>query len=168
MPSNHDDFEDNTSNTNKQTFIVKDERAALRMKQEETREAQAKYRAIVAREREAAKAAAALRREEVKLELAKLRLNQSASEKARTNLAITTPVMLCVLIGGFIIMLGAGTIPDESISVASALLTLLVTGLMANLRSIISEGNATADTNGHDDPPKPKPKTDPSKPTPKN
>ena len=55
MPSTHDDFEDNTPN--KQTFIVKDERAALRMKQEETREAQAKYRAIVAREREAAKAA---------------------------------------------------------------------------------------------------------------
>ena len=64
MPSNHDDFEDNTSNTNKQTFIVKDERAALRMKQEETREAQAKYRAIVAPEREAAKAAAARARNE--------------------------------------------------------------------------------------------------------
>ena len=152
----NEDFDNNSS---KQTFIVKDERAALRMRKEETRQAEAKYKAIVAREREAAKAAAALRREEVKLDLAKLRLNQSASEKARTNLAITTPLMLCVLIGGFIIMLGAGTIPDESISVASALLTLLVTGLMANLRSIISEGNATVDTNGHDEPkPKPKPK----------
>ena len=152
----NEDFDNNSS---KQTFIVKDERAALRMRKEETRQAEAKYKAIVAREREAAKAAAALRREEVKLDMAKLRLNQSASEKARTNLAITTPLMLCVLIGGFIIMLGAGTIPDESISVASALLTLLVTGLMANLRSIISEGNATVDTNGHDEPkPKPKPK----------
>lgn len=165
MPSNHDDFEDNTPT--KQTFIVKDERAALRMKREETREAEAKYRAIVAREREAAKAATQLRREEVKLELAKLRLGQSASEKARTNLAITTPAMLILLIGGFICMLGMGTIPDESISVASALLTLLVTGLMANLRSIISEGNATADTNGHDVP-KPKPKPEPPKPKPKS
>ena len=55
--ANKDDFEDNTPN--KQTFIVKDERAALRMKREETREAEAKYRAIVAREREAARAATA-------------------------------------------------------------------------------------------------------------
>ena len=167
MPSNHDDFEDNTSNANKQTFIVKDERAALRMKKEETREAEAKYRAIVAREREAAKAAQQLRREEVKLELAKLRINQSASEKARTNLAITTPAMLILLIGGFICMLGMGTIPDDSISVASALLTLLVTGLMANLRSIISEGGpAGPEENGNGSPPKPK--ADPPKPTPKS
>ena len=148
----NDDFDNNSS---KQTFIVKDERAALKMRREETREAEAKYRAIVDRERESAKAAQALRSAEIKLELTKLKLSQSASEKARTNLAITTPVMLCVLIGGFILMLGTGSIPDESISVASALLTLLVTGLMANLRSIISEGNATVDTNGHDDPPKP-------------
>ena len=165
MPSNHDDFEDNTPN--KQTFIVKDERAALRMKREETREAEAKYRAIVAREREATKAATQLRREEVKLELAKLRIGQSASEKARTNLAITTPAMLILLIGGFICMLGMGTIPDESISVASALLTLLVTGLMANLRSIISEGNVTVEPTGHDEP-KPKAKADAPKPKPKS
>jgi VIT1/CCC1 family predicted Fe2+/Mn2+ transporter len=165
MPSTHDDFEDNTPN--KQTFIVKDERAALRMKKEETREAEAKYRAIVAREREAAKAAQQLRREEVKLELAKLRINQSASEKARTNLAITTPAMLILLIGGFICMLGMGTIPDDSISVASALLTLLVTGLMANLRSIISEGGpAVPEDNGNGN--SPKPKTDPPKPPPKS
>ena len=38
-------------NTNKQTFIVKDERAALRMKREETKEAQARYKAIIAKER---------------------------------------------------------------------------------------------------------------------
>lgn len=152
MATMHDDTDDNSSGT---TFIVKDERAALKMKREETREAQAKYRAIVAREREAAKSAQALRAAEIKLELTKLKLNQSASEKARTNLAITTPVMLCVLIGGFILMLGTGSIPDESISVASALLTLLVTGLMANLRSIISEGNATEETNGHTPPKKP-------------
>jgi len=61
-------------------------------------------------------------------------------------------------------MLGMGTIPDESVSVASALLTLLVTGLMANLRSIISEGkpneepngNGNGHSHGHNDP-KPKP-----------
>ncbi len=151
--------EDEYDDTPKQTFIVKDERAALRMRREETREAEAKYKAIVAREREAAKAAQQLRREEVKLELAKLRINQSASEKARTNLALTTPAILVLLIGGFILCLACGSIPDESISVASALLTLLVTGLMANLRSIISEG-AAEETNGHTSPTKPKPKPD--------
>ena len=150
MPTKHADLDDTPSGG--ATFIVKDERAALRMRREETREAEAKYRAIVARERSAAK-----------LELAKIRLSQSASEKARTNLAVTTPAILVLLIGGFIIALSTGTIPDESISVASALLTLLVTGLMSNLRSIISEGNATEDTNGngHSTPPKtgtPKPK----------
>ena len=151
MPTKHADF-DGPSNDGA-TFIVKDERAALRMKREETREAEAKYRAIVAREKAAAR-----------LELAKIKLNQSASEKARTNLAVTTPAILVLLIGGFIIALGTGSIPDESISVASALLTLLVTGLMSNLRSIISEGDATVDTNGngHSTPPKtasPKPKS---------
>lgn len=160
MVNNGEDFE---NNSNKQTFIVKDERAALKMRREETREAEAKYRAIVAREREAARAAQQLRQEEVKLELAKLRINQSASEKARTNLALTTPAILVLLIGGFILMLGTGSIPDDSISVASALLTLLVTGLMSNLRSIISEGNATdeANGNGHE----PKDKAPPAKPT---
>lgn len=150
---------------NRQTFIVKDERAALRMKREETREAEAKYKAIVAREREAARAAQQMRQEETKLELAKLRLGQSASEKARTNLALTTPAILVLLIGGFILCLACGSIPDESISVASALLTLLVTGLMANLRSIISEGGAPEEPNGngHEPKPKPKPKTE-SKP----
>ncbi len=157
--ANKDDFEDNTPN--KQTFIVKDERAALRMKREETREAEAKYRAIVAREREAARAAQQMRQEETKLELAKLRLGQSASEKARTNIALTTPALLVLLIGGFIVMLGAGAVQDEHVSVASALLTLVAGSLMQNLRSIVSEGAAEASDangNGHDEKPKPKPK----------
>ena len=136
-------------NSNKQTFIVKDERAALRMKREETKEAQARYKAIVAKERAERDAERALRREEIQLELAKIRLNTSASEKARTNLALTTPAILVLLIGGFIAMLGFGAIPEDSVSVASALLTLLVTGLMANLRSIISEGSPSPEENGN-------------------
>jgi len=142
------------------TYIVKDERAALKMKREETREAEARYKAIVARERAEKKAEREMRREEIQLELARIKLNTSATEAARLNLAKTTPIILCVLIGGFIFMLGTGAIPDESVSVASALLTLLVTGLMANLRSIISEGGPpdepNGNGNGHDDP-KPKP-----------
>ena len=55
-----------------------------------------------------------------------------------------------VLIGGFIIALGTGALPEESISVSAALLTLLATGLLQNLRSIISESSGIEDTNGHD------------------
>ena len=158
MASEHDDFPDNNSSKG-QTFIVKDERAALKMKREETKEAQARYRAIVERERAEKKAEREMRREEIQLELARIKLNTSATEAARLNLAKTTPFILVLLIGGFIAMLGTGAIPDDSVSVASALLTLLVTGLMANLRSIISEGGATEENgngNGHDDS-KPKP-----------
>ena len=108
-----------------------------------------------------------MRREEIQLELAKIRLNTSASEKARTNLALTTPAILVLLIGGFIAMLGFGAIPEDSVSVASALLTLLVTGLMANLRSIISEGSPSTEENGNGNGHAPKPpgkKTQPPKP----
>jgi len=140
---------DEPRGNDRQTFIVKDERAALKMKREETREAQARYKAIVAREKEEKRAEREMRREEIQLELARIRLNTSATEAARLNLAKTTPFILVLLIGGFIAMLGTGAIPDDSVSVASALLTLLVTGLMANLRSIISEGNASDDANGN-------------------
>lgn len=142
---------------NPQTIIVKDEKAALRLKREETKEAQARYKAIVAKERAERDAERALRREEIQLELAKIRLNTSASEKARTNLALTTPAILVLLIGGFIAMLGFGAIPEDSVSVASALLTLLVTGLMANLRSIISEGSPSPEENGNGNGHEPKP-----------
>lgn len=145
---------------NKQTYIVKDERSALKMKREEARASREKYKAVVAREREEANAQRELKKQEIKLELAKIRMSQSASEKARTNIALTTPAILVLLIGGFIVCLACGSIPDESISVASALLTLLVTGLMANLRSIISEGTGTEE-NG-----KPVKKLGSSKPTP--
>jgi len=155
-----DDADDNASG--KQTIIVKDEKAALRMKREETKEAQARYNAIVAREKAEKQAEREMRREEIQLELARIKLNTSATESARLNLAKTTPFILVLLIGGFIVMLGTGAIPDDSVSVASALLTLLVTGLMSNLRSIISEGSPTEDANGngHDDPKPPTKKPD--------
>lgn len=163
MSPKTEDFDENNNNT-KQTFIVKDERAALKMKREETKEAQARYKAVVAKEKAARDAERQLRREEIQLELARIKLMQPASQKARANLAITAPAILVLLVGGFIVALTTDSIPEDSVSVASALLTLLVTGLMANLRSIISEGSPVDDTNGngngngngHDDP-KPKP-----------
>ena len=145
MPQ-HEDYDDNS---NKPTYIVKDERAALRIKREDAKASREKYKAVVAREREEKNAERALKEQEIRLELAKLRINQSASEKARTNIALTTPALLVLLIGGFIIMLGTGAIQDEHVSVASALLTLVAGSLMQNLRSIVSEGAAEAsDANG--------------------
>ena len=156
----------NPETSNPQTIIVKDGKAALRMKREETKEAQARYNAIVAREKAEKQAEREMRREEIQLELARIKLNTSATEAARLNLAKTTPFILCILIGGSIVMLGTGAIPDDSVSVASALLTLLVTGLMANLRSIISEGSPTEEPNGngHDAPKPPTKKPDTPKP----
>ena len=103
MPQ-HEDYDDNS---NKPTYIVKDERAALRMKREEAKASREKYKAVVAREREEKNAERALKEQEIRLELAKLRINQSASEKARTNIALTTPALLVLLIGGFIVILGS-------------------------------------------------------------
>jgi len=146
-----DDFD--VENSNKQTFIVKDERAALRIKREETKEAQARYKAVVAKQKAEIEAERAMRREEIQLELARIKLNQSSSEKARNNIAILAPLLLMVLVGGFIAALATGAIPDESVSVASALLTLLATGLLQNLRSIVAETNGHEENgngNGHD------------------
>ncbi len=65
--------------------------------------------------------------------------------------------------GGFIAALATGAIPDESVSVASALLTLLATGLLQNLRSIVAETNGHEENgngNGHEPkPPTKKPET---------
>lgn len=139
-----DDLDDNTDN---QVFVVKDQKAALAMKHAEAKAAREKYKAVVAREREEANAKRAIQREQIKLEIAKIKLSQSASEKARTNIALTTPMLLVVLLGGFLGLLATGTIPDDQVSVASALLTLVATALMQNLRSIVSEG-AAEDSNG--------------------
>ncbi|MBN30019.1 MAG: hypothetical protein CMB34_05085 [Euryarchaeota archaeon] len=150
-----DDYE---TNNEKQVFVVKDQKAALAMKRAEAKAAREKYKAVVAREREEANAKRAMQRDEIKLELARIRLMQPASQKARANLAISAPAILVLLVGGFIFALTTDSIPEDSVSVASALLTLLVTGLMANLRSIISEGGPADEPNGngHDAPKPPK------------
>lgn len=116
------------------------------MKREEARNERARYQATVRHQRELAK-----------MELAKLRLQQSARSKAQSHIAVVGPLYLCLLVGGFIVMLGSGVLPEDSVSVASALLTLLVTGLMANLRSIISEAPESKEPPEHK--PKPKPKS---------
>ena len=127
-------MKDEKGPSNEPTYIVKDTRSAIEMKREEARNERARYQATVAHQRSLAK-----------MELAKLRLQQSARSKAQSHIAVVGPLYLCMLVGGFMVMLGTGAIPEDSISVASALLTLLVTSLMANLRSIISESPDQAD-----------------------
>lgn len=138
--------------------VVKDVRSAMKLRQiSETAKAKSEVATIRAEERK--------RKQELKAELSRIRLSMSAGEKARAHIAVAGPLYLLILIGGFIIMLSTGAIPDEQVSVASALLTLLVTGLMANLRSIISESPAPDEpTNGHDDDPEEKPKPKPKPP----
>jgi len=98
------------------------------------------------------------RNQELKAELARLRIGTSAVEKARTTIALSTPFLLGILISGFIAALAMGTIPDEATATASAMLTLLITGLMQNLRSVVTgkmdDGNGNGNGNGHDEPKK--------------
>jgi hypothetical protein len=102
------------------------------------------------------------------MHLAEIKANQSATEKARAGIAGASPYMICLLLGSYVVALSTGTIPESAIAASSALLTLVLTALMQNLRSIISESNG----NGHDededkdkdkdkDEDKPKPKTKP-------
>jgi len=130
-----------------------DRKQAVKLRKIDAAAETAKYKAAVAKSRSEARDKAAADRFAAKIELAKIRAQQSASEKARTNIALTSPAMLTLLIGGFIIAMATGALPDESIATGAALLTMLSAGLLQNLRSIISESNG----NGHDNGESPKP-----------
>jgi hypothetical protein len=109
-------------------FIIKDTSAALKIKKQESQEARGRYKAIVAKSKS-----------DAKLELARIKLQMSAREAASRHIAIFGPLYLLLLIAAF---LGSVQyIPAEQISVVSALLTLLITMIGANLRSIVSETN---------------------------
>ena len=153
----NDDLEPDTSNP--QTIIVKDEKAALRMKREETKEAQARYNAIVAREKAEKQSAREVRREEIQLEMAKMRMNQSAREKARAHIAVVGPLYLLLLVIMFLALMMTGAVDQDQISVASVLITTIITMIGTNLRSVLSEGEES-NGNGHEsEPPTKKPDT---------
>ena len=109
-------------------FIVKDTQSAIKLKREETKEAKQRYKAVVARAKE-----------EAKLELAKLRLQMSAKEAASKHIAVFGPLYLLLLCGGFFAAIQY--IPSTEISVVSSILTLLITMIGANLRSIVAGEN---------------------------
>ena len=123
----NDDSEINDDSPRTQ-FIIKDTSAALKIKKQESLETRQRYKAIVAKSKT-----------DAKLELAKIKLQMSAREAASRHIAIFGPLYLLLLIAAF---LGSVQyIPSEQISVVSALLTLLITMIGANLRSIVSETN---------------------------
>ena len=123
----NDDSEINEDSPRTQ-FIIKDTSAALKIKKQESLETRQRYKAIVAKSKT-----------DAKLELAKIKLQMSAREAASRHIAIFGPLYLLLLIAAF---LGSVQyIPSEQISVVSALLTLLITMIGANLRSIVSETN---------------------------
>ena len=111
-------------------FIIKDTNAALKIKREETKEAKSRYKAIVSKQRE-----------EAKLELAKLKLQMSAKESASKHIAVFGPLYLLLLCGGFFAAIQY--IPSTEIGVVSSILTLLITMIGANLRSIVAGENDT-------------------------
>tara|TARA_R110002051_G_scaffold72145_1_gene130477 strand:- start:3272 stop:3685 length:414 start_codon:yes stop_codon:yes gene_type:complete len=119
-------------------YIIKDTASALKMKKIEAKESHARYKAIVQKTKF-----------EQKLEIQKLKLTMSAKEAASKHIAIFGPLYLMLLVAGFLCSIQF--IPVEQVSVVSALLTLLVTMIGSNLRSIVSEGAGEENGNGNGD-----------------
>ena len=117
--------EDNEQNIR---YVVKDTHTAVKMRRAEAKETAARYKAVVAKTKM-----------ESKMELARMKLQMSAREAASRHIAIFGPLYLLLLIASF--LASVQYIPAEQISVVSALLTLLITMIGANLRSIVSETN---------------------------
>ena len=109
-------------------YVVKDTHTAVKMRRAEAKETAARYKAVVAKTKM-----------ESKMELARMKLQMSAREAASRHIAIFGPLYLLLLIASF--LASVQYIPAEQISVVSALLTLLITMIGANLRSIVSETN---------------------------
>ena len=118
-----------------------DRRTQARLRALELKAETAKYRAAIKKARDEAQSAERSQKFAARMRLAEIRARQSASETARKNLALTSPAILVILIGGFILALASNSIPEESIATAAALLTMLSAGMLQNLRSLISESN---------------------------
>ena len=111
--------------------VVKDLNTAVRLKQVQTR----------AEERK--------RRDELRAEVRKIRLQMSAREAASKHIAVFGPLYLLLLVAMFLGVLATGVLAEDQVPVVAALLTLLVTTIGANLRSIISEAGQKDSENEH-------------------
>lgn len=91
------------------------------------------------------------RRHELYAEVRKMRLKMSAREAASRHIAVFGPLYLLLLVAMFLGVLATGVLADDQVPVVAALLTLLVTTIGANLRSIISEaGQGEHEKEDHD------------------
>jgi len=106
-------------------YVVKDTASAVKMRREEAKEAGKRYKAVVAKTKA-----------EAQLEIAKLKLQMTAKEAASKHIAVFGPLYLLLLCGSFIASIKY--IPQTEISVVSSILTLLITMIGANLRSIVA------------------------------
>ena len=121
-----------------------DRKTQVRLRALEMKAERARYKAAVSKSRSEAKDAAAEQRFHAKMELAKLRVRMTAREDASKHIAKFGPFYLLILVGAFLFAINY--IPESQISVVASLLTLLITSIAANLRSIVAgEGN------GHED-----------------
>ena len=109
-------------------YIIKDTASAVTLRRAEAKEANQRYKAVVAKAKE-----------EAKLELAKLKLQMSAKEAASKHIAVFGPLYLLLLCGGFFYAIQY--IPSTEIGVVSSILTLLITMIGTNLRSIVAGEN---------------------------
>jgi len=115
-----------TKNEDQIQYIVKDTVSAVKMRKVEAKAEGARYKEVVKKARE-----------ERRSELAILKMQMSAKEAVSKHIAVFGPLYLLLLVGGF--LAGIAYIPSEHISVVVGLLTLLVTMIGSNLRSIVSE-----------------------------
>ncbi len=126
--------------------------AAVRIRRAELAAEARRNKAVLQKAREEQRAQAQREKFAAKIELAKLRVAMTAREDASKHIAKFGPFYLLLLVGAFLFSINY--IPESQISVVSALLTLLVTSIAANLRSIV----AGESDNGHgNDEAKPKP-----------
>jgi hypothetical protein len=164
----HDDFDDEPTSGERPVVkhVVRDLASAVKIRRLDAASQERARKSEAAADERARKAEAYAielrlkadersRRHELRAEVARIRAGMSAVEKARTNIALTSPILLALIIGGYITALATASIPDEAMSTSAALITLLTTGILANLRSVISnEGNVDEVANGkHEDEP---------------
>jgi len=132
-------FEDDDYTEPRTQFVVKDTTSALKIKREERKEAEKRFKAVIEKSRM-----------EQKLELQKMKLQMTARESASKHIAVFGPLYLLVLVGAF--LYAVQYIPSSEISVVSSILTLLITMFGANLRSIVAGETDTGKIK--DEPPK--------------
>ena len=125
--------------------VIRDLASAVKIKQADHKARAEEAKAVARTELAKTQAEERRRKDELRAEIAKLRIKMTAKDAASKHIAIFGPLYLMLLVGMFLLTLGTGMLQPDQVPGVSALLTLLVTMIGANLRSIVSEAN------GHDE-----------------